>query len=164
MTTIELVVATSRGDIMANERSSHPALSYADSIATSMQDTLLLVGRVTIGVIFFFYGFNKIFGSMAFSTRGWPAEWFFGPLGAWVELIGGLLLILGAGTRYAALLMLAFMIVATYSNHRYWTYPAAQQGGQQAHFFKNVAIFGGIVLVFVTGAGRYAIDAILRRK
>ena len=59
---------------------------------------------------------------------------------------------------------MAFMIVATYSNHRYWTYHAAQYGGQQAHFFKNVAIFGGIVLVFVTGAGRYAIDAILRRR
>ncbi len=144
--------------------SSLPALSYADSIATSVQDTLLLVGRVMIGVIFLFYGANKIFGSMAYSTRGWPAAWFFGPLGAWVEFIGGLLLILGVGTRYAAVLLMAFMIVATYSNHRYWTYPAAQYAGQQAHFFKNVAIFGGIVLVFVTGAGRYAIDAILRRR
>jgi putative oxidoreductase len=144
--------------------SSHPLLSYADNAATSMQDLLLLVGRVTIGLIFFFYGANKIIGNMPYSTRGWPAEWFFGPLGAWVEFVGGLLLILGAGTRYAALLLLAFMVVATYSNHRYWTYDAAQYRGQQAHFFKNLAIFGGILLVFVTGAGRYAVDVLLRRK
>ena len=38
------------------------------------------------------------------------------------------------------------MIVATATAHRYWQYPAAQQGVQYIFFTKNLAIFGGLLL------------------
>jgi putative oxidoreductase len=81
-----------------------------------------------------------------------------------VEFIGGIMLILGLATRYAAVVMLIFTIIATFSSHRYWNFPEAQQANQNSHFWKNVSMMGGIVLLFVTGAGRYALDAVLLRR
>lgn len=117
-----------------------------------------------LGWIFFYSGFMKTFRFIPYSTAGWPAEWFWGPVGAGVELVGGILILLGLGTRYAAILMMLFVIVATFSSHRFWEMPPAQVRLQQSQFFKNVAIFGGFVLLFVTGAGRHAVDTLLRRK
>jgi putative oxidoreductase len=57
------------------------------------------------------------------------------------------------------------MAFATFSSHRYWTFTdPAQYGNQSSHFWKNVSMTGGLVLLFVTGAGRYAIDRLLMRK
>jgi putative oxidoreductase len=150
---------------MSNELpSSHPLLSCTDAVATSWREFLLFAGRVMLGAIFVLSGTIKNLGIAPYSTRGWPAEWFFGPLGATVELIGGVLIILGLGTRYAALLMMLFVIIASFSSHRFWEFAdPAQFRVQQSQFFKNVSIFGGFVLLFVVGTGRWSIDHLLRR-
>jgi putative oxidoreductase len=146
--------------------SSHPALSYTDGIATLWQDFLILVGRVIVGWIFVLYGWGKLFSipnyAKTFPGRGLP-EWL-AYVAVPVEFFGGLALLLGFATRYAVLLMLAFMLVATFSSHRWWTFPEAQRGNQQAHFWKNVAMMGGMLALFVTGGGRFSIDALLRRR
>ena len=60
--------------------------------------------------------------------------------------------------------MLFFMIVASFSSHAYWSVPDAQRGNQTAHFWKNISMMGGLVLLFITGAGRYSVDAVLGKK
>jgi putative oxidoreductase len=95
-------------------------------------------------------------------SRGIPEV--LGYVSPFVEFIAGVLLVLGLATRYAAIVAFLFMIVATFSSHRYWSYPAAQQGNQEAHFWKNIAMMGGNLLLFVTGAGRYSLDRMLSRK
>ena len=45
-----------------------------------------------------------------------------------------------------------------------WEYPPAQLLGQYINFMKNIAIMGGMLLLFVTGAGRFSVDGWLRRK
>ena len=35
---------------------------------------------------------------------------------------------------------------------------------QDSSFYKNMAIVGGILFVFVAGAGRLSLDALLRKK
>ena len=76
----------------------------------------------------------------------------------------GLTLILGFATRYAALVCLLFLIVATALAHRYWEYPAAQVTAQYNNFLKNLALFGGTLVLFVTGAGRFSVDRMLSKK
>ena len=73
--------------------------------------------------------------------------------------LGGLALLLGAFTRCAALAVLVFTVVATLIGHRCWEIaePAARRM-QQSHFAKNLAIMGGILLLFVTRAGRFSVD------
>lgn len=81
-----------------------------------------------------------------------------------VEFIGGLCLLLGLATRYASLVMLLFVIIASFSSHRYWAVEQAQVANQSSHFWKNVSMMGGTLLLFVTGAGRYALDGVLPRR
>ena len=80
------------------------------------------------------------------------------------EFIGGLMILAGFATRYMALLMLLFMVIATFSSHAYWKVPADQVATQYGQFWKNMTIKGGFILLFVVGAGKFSLDALLRRK
>ena len=81
-----------------------------------------------------------------------------------VEFVIGAALILGIGTRYAALLCALFLIWATALAHRYWEYPPAQVAAQYSNFLKNLALFGGALVLFVTGGGRFSVDRMLAKK
>ena len=70
----------------------------------------------------------------------------------------GLAVLIGFKTRWAALLMLLFTIVATLIAHRFWAYPEAQRAMQQTQFMKNLAIMGGYLFLFVAGAGAWSVD------
>jgi putative oxidoreductase len=141
-------------------------LTHADGVAASLQDFLLLAARVMLGWIFVSSGWRKLMDIPGFvktmPRRDLPE--FLGYVAPPVEFIGGLMLLLGLATRYAAIVMFIFTIVATFSSHRYWNFPEAQQANQNSHFLKNISMMGGIVLLFITGAGRYALDAILLRR
>ena len=146
--------------------SSHPLLSYADGVAVLWQDFLLLVGRVMIGWIFFQSGWGKLFNitgvGKTFPQRGLP-EWM-AYISVPSEFFGGLFLLLGFATRYTTIVMLIFTIVATFSSHAYWSVPDAQRVNQATHFWKNISMMGGIVVLFVRAAGRFSLDNWLRAR
>jgi putative oxidoreductase len=136
--------------------------SLADRWAAGAHDVIALVARVLMSWIFVSSGFGKITGVAAFSAvlakRGVPAPSFMGWLGAIVEFGGGLLILLGVKLRYTAILMILFVIVATLISHRYWEYPPEQIMAQQTNFWKNITIIGGLLFMFLAGAGRYSVD------
>jgi len=151
--------------------SSHPSLSHADSFAASTADAFLLVGRVLVGWLFLASSAGiggKLWNIAGFAgylkNLGVPAPEFVCWIGALVEFVIGAALILGVGTRYAALLCALFLAVATALAHRYWEYPAAQVVGQYNNFLKNLAVFGGALLVFAAGPGRFSVDRMLSNK
>jgi putative oxidoreductase len=132
------------------------------------QNFLLLIGRVLIGLIFVESGWRKLTGMDAFVTslanRHVPYATVLGWIGAGVEFAGGLALVLGAWTRCGALMLIVFTIIATLIGHRYWEIAdAAARRMQQSHFAKNVTIIGGLVLLLVTGGGRFSVDGWRRR-
>src|SRR5215470_18345708 len=142
--------------------SSLPVLSHADGIAASATDVLLLVGRVLLGWLFLASAWGKFMnmgGYVGYLTSlKVPNAEFWSWIGAPVEFLIGLTLILGFATRYAALLCLLFLVVATALAHRYWEYPAAQVVAQYNNLLKNLAIFGGALLIFAAGRGRFSVD------
>jgi putative oxidoreductase len=151
------------------QRSAPGLLNGLDAFARQHQDTLLLIGRILIGLIFLRSGSDKLMNIDGFAAglarNGVPMSTFFAYLGAPVEFISGVTIVFGFGTRYAAVLMTAFVIVATLISHRYWEYTdGAMRRANDINFYKNVAIIGGAFYVFVTGSGRYALDTLLRRK
>ena len=81
-----------------------------------------------------------------------------------LEVAVGVALILGLATRYAAIVVFIFVLVATVIAHRYWTYPAEAQTAQFVQFTKNLAIMSGLLFVLVVGAGRFSVDAVLAKK
>ncbi len=143
-------------------------LGYADALAARVSDTVLLIGRLAMGIIFFQSGFAKLTGLGAFvgslGNRGVPFPDFWGPVGAISEFTGGALIILGLGTRYAAALIVLFVIIATAISHRYWEFAEPARRLQQGQFYKNLAITGGAMFLFICGAGRISLDALLLRK
>src|SRR2546421_502287 len=86
--------------------SSHPTLSYTDSLAASTSDTLLLIARILMGWIFVRSGLGKLMDINAFIAtmpgRGLPG--WLGYVAAPVEFFGGIALILRLATRYVAAL------------------------------------------------------------
>ncbi len=121
-----------------------------------------------MGWVFLTGGWAKLTGIGGFvgylTALKVPAPHFWAWIGASVEFVVGATLILGVATRYGSLLGLLFVFAATALAHRYWEYPAAQQMGQYISFMKNLVIFGGLLLLFVTGAGRFLIDGWLRKR
>ena len=75
-----------------------------------------------------------------------------------IELLGGLALLIGFRTRYAALALAVFTLVASFFFHAYWSLPAEQQMMQQLMFFKNIAITGGLLAFAAFGPGAFSID------
>jgi putative oxidoreductase len=95
--------------------------------------------------------------------NGVPYASMLAPVGACVEFFGGLAIVLGIEVRAVALLMIAFVIVATLISHRFWEFADAARKAQATQFSKNVAIAGGFVLLHVAGGGRYAVERFWRR-
>ncbi len=147
--------------------SSHSALSSADGLAASTSDFVLLIGRILLGIIFVRSGFGKMFdiGAVAASLppRGIPA--FMAYISVPVEFFGGLALLFGFATRYVVVLMTGFMLIATFSSHRYWEFSdLAQRRAQDTSFWKNMSMLGGFAFLFVTGPGRFSLDGLLRKR
>ena len=55
--------------------------------------------------------------------------------------------------------MAAFTLLATVLFHNYWAMPADQQMMQQLMFMKNLAITGGLLVLFAFGPGSLSLDA-----
>lgn len=117
---------------------------------------LLLAARILLGALFLMAGIGKLgdvagFGQFM-ATGGIPAAL------AWpvvlFEIIAGLALIAGAGTRITAFALAAFCVV---SGVLYHFDPADQM--EMTQFMKNMALAGGYIALAVAGAGRYALDA-----
>jgi putative oxidoreductase len=53
-------------------------------------------------------------------------------------------------------------VIAFATAHRYWEFPQAAQTIQYTLLSKDLAITGGLLLLFVTGAGRLSVDEKLR--
>jgi putative oxidoreductase len=128
-----------------------------------VNDLFLLVGRCLMALLFLWFsipkamqgyggGFSKYLGSL-----GVPYPEIMGVVSVAIELLVPIALILGLWPRISALLLIAFVIVATALAHRYWDYPAAQQVAQQTNFFKNLAIVAGLLFYYVSGPGRFAL-------
>ncbi len=141
-------------------------LGLTDGIAAGVRDPLILLARIAMGAIFVMSGWEKLNDLSGFVTaavsRGVPE--LLGYVAPFVEFFGGVLLITGLATRYTSLIMIVFITIASFSSHRYWEAVPAQYVGQFNNFWKNVAMTGGAILLFATGAGRYAIDALLQRR
>lgn len=126
----------------------------------------LLVGRVLLALIFVTAGFSKLTGLQGtagyIGSVGLPAPMLLAVAAGVVELVAGVLIIVGWQARWAALALAAFTAVASVLFHNYWAMPAEQQMMQQLMFMKNVSIVGGLLVLFAFGAGSLSLDA--RRK
>jgi putative oxidoreductase len=129
---------------------------------------LWLLARCFMGGLFVQSGIVKLMGLDAFAAglakNGVPMADTAALVGAAVEFGGGVAIVIGLQTRNAALLMIAFTIVATLISHRFWELADAARRQQAVQFGKNIAIIGGFLLLFLHGGGRFSLDGWRRRS
>lgn len=130
---------------------------------TALQNPLALAGRILLAVLFVPAGIGKITGfagTVGYATAmGMPMPSVGVAVGLAIELFGGLALLLGFGTRIAAVALAVFTLVASFIFHAYWAQPADAQMMQQLLFFKNIAVTGGLLAFAAFGAGAWSVDA-----
>ena len=129
-----------------------------------MGDVWLLIGRILLAVLFLMTVWTGGPAAGYLKSLNYPSPDIMSTLAHVVEWIVVLSLVLGIATRYGALLGLIFVVIAFATAHRYWEFPEATQTLQYTLLSKDLAIAGGLLLLFVTGAGRFSIDNALASK
>jgi putative oxidoreductase len=120
-------------------------------------DTVILIARLLLAQIFLLSGSSKMGAGYAgiqgyMTSMGVPGALL--PLVIALEVAGGLALVIGLWTRWAALALAAFTLVAGLIFHHNF----ADQV-QMIMLMKNLAITGGLLMLYVHGAGRLSVDA-----
>lgn len=130
---------------------------------TSLQNPLALAGRILLAWLFIPAGLGKLTGfagSVAYAaSSGMPMAQVAVAIGLLIEIVGGIALLIGWGTRWAAIALAVFVLVASFFLHSFWSVPAEQAGLQQLMFYKNLAIIGGLLAFAAFGAGSLSVDA-----
>lgn len=124
---------------------------------TLNQDLASLVARLLIAPLFIVFGFEKITGytSSAGYMEAYGLPGFLLPLAILAELGGGLAILLGVYSRWAALALAGFCIITALVFHTAWSGDGGQ--GQFINFMKNIALAGGLLLLAANGPGKYAV-------
>jgi putative oxidoreductase len=132
-------------------------------VLNTLQNPLALIGRVLLALIFITSGFGKVAGFAGtvgyIASKGVPLAAVAAAIAIVVELGGGLAVVFGFMTRWAALALAVFSLVAGFIFHAYWGVPADQVMAQQINFWKNVSIAGGFLVLAAFGPGAISIDA-----
>jgi putative oxidoreductase len=121
---------------------------------------LNLLGRVLLVAIFLPEAWVKIRGydaALAYMVRfGVPGVLL--PLVIAVEIVAPILIIVGWQTRAASFALAGFCLVTALIFHADFANP-----NQELHFWKNVAMAGGFIVLQANGAGAWALDARMRK-
>ncbi len=120
-----------------------------------MEKVSQLVARVFLGHIFILAGFSKI-GAYA-GTQGYMdamgVPGILLPLVILLEVGGGLAIVAGWKTKWAAIALAVFSVVSAAIFHNNFG-----DQTQMIMFMKNIAIAGGFLLLAVHGGGAYSLD------
>jgi putative oxidoreductase len=132
------------------------------------KDEILLIARVLMMLLFVLFGWQKLigFGSTAatFASMGLPLPTLATCIAVGAELGLGMAIVLGFLTRPIAPLLAVYTLATGFIGHPFWNMSGAAQTGAEINFYKNVAIVGGLLLLYLTGAGKYSFDAMVLRQ
>ena len=144
-------------------------------LSTQAPRAVLLV-RIMVGAVFLSEGIQKFLypaelGVGRFIKIGIPYPEVMGPFVGVVEIVGGICLLLGILTRFAALTLFINISVAILSTkipillgHAYWLFslPNLPRYGfwSMAHEIRtDFCMFLGSLFLLIEGAGRWSLDA-----
>ena len=113
---------------------------------------LSLLARIFLSTIFLWSGINKIMNPLAtienMSAHGMPLTSIFLVAAIALEIFGGLSVLLGIKPRWGATMLVIFLIPATLIFHTDFSTEI-----EQAMFFKNLAMLGGLLMLIQHGGG-----------
>jgi putative oxidoreductase len=139
------------------------------SMSQVFRGALTVLGRLMLCTIFFMAAVgNKIphFDHVAkvMGSVGIPAPQFM-LVGAIVCLIAGSLsIIVGYKARIGAVLLLTFLVLATYYFHPFWKLEGQAQQDQMIQCMKNLSMMGAMLFIVANGSGPLSLDSRSQRR
>jgi putative oxidoreductase len=131
---------------------------------TGINDELILAARLLLATLFLIFGWRKLrdyTGTVNQMVQlGVATPVLATVIATFMELPVAFAVAVGAFTRPAALLLFLYTLGTALIGHRYWTVKAADRVDSMDAFYKNLSIMGGFLLLSITGAGKYSIDAL----
>jgi putative oxidoreductase len=129
-----------------------------------VNDELVLAARLLLATLFLIFGWRKLrdySGTVSQIVQlGAPMPKVAAAVAIFMELPVAFAVAVGVFTRPSALLMVFYTLGTALIGHRYWTMTGAAQVDNMDGFYKNLSIMGGFLLLYITGAGKYSIDAL----
>jgi putative oxidoreductase len=132
---------------------------------SGIHDELILAARLLLATLFLIFGWRKLrdySGTVSQMVQlGVPTPVLATVVAIVMELPVAFAVAFGVFTRPAAALMALYSLGTALIGHRYWTVQGADYVDSLDGFYKDLSIMGGFLLLFMTGAGKYSVDALL---
>ena len=129
-----------------------------------INDELTLAARLLLATLFLIFGYRKLkdySGTVSQMVQlGVPMPILAAAVATFMELPVAFAVAVGAFARPSALLMFFYTLGTALIGHRYWTVTGPDRVDSMDGFYKNLSIMGGFLLLYITGAGKYSIDAL----
>ena len=129
-----------------------------------INDELILAARLLLATLFLIFGWRKLrdySGTVAQMVQlGLPMPVMATVVSIFMELAVAFAVAIGAFTRPSAALLVLYALGTALIGHRYWTVKDADYVDSLEGFYKDLSIMGGFLLLYITGAGKYSIDAL----
>jgi putative oxidoreductase len=129
-----------------------------------INDEVILAARLLLATLFLIFGWRKLrdySGTVSQMVQlGVPTPVLAAAVATFMELPVAFAVAVGAFARASALLIVLYTLGTALIGHRYWTMTGADQVDSMDGFYKNLSIIGGFLLLSITGAGKYSIDAL----
>lgn len=130
----------------------------------SAKSLVLLLARVFLITLFLIFGFSKLTGFEGtvqyMNMLHAPLPTLSAMIAVVAEAFLGLLILIGFYTRPIAVLLALYTLGTAMIGHAYWhtTGNMMQDLNTKIHFFKNMSIMGGFLLLAVAGPGAISVD------
>lgn len=145
-------------------------------LATDPNNTAAFVARMTLAIVVFPHGAQKLFGwfggygftnTLNYLTGGPNLPWIIALLVILIESIGALLIFVGYATRIAAVCTFGNFLGVMWHSHLdqgfFMNWRREPDTSEGFEFF--LLILGLSIILFITGGGRWSVDAeIMKRR
>ena len=129
-----------------------------------INDEIILAARLVLAILFLIFGWRKLRDysgtvSQMVQEEGLRMPRLAAAVSIFMELPVAFAVAVGAFTGPSAVLLALYSLGTALVGHHYWTVKGAGYVDSMEGFYKDLSIMGGFLLLSVTGAGKYSIDA-----
>lgn len=132
------------------------------TLLAGYRDGLILVARLLLMALYVIFGWSKLMDFAPTVTYmasvGVPMPTVTAAVAVIMEFFVGLSIVIGFYTRPLALLLGFYTLGAALIGHAFWNMDDPERTAVMIHFYKNVSIAGGLLLLCLIGPGRYSLD------
>jgi putative oxidoreductase len=132
------------------------------SLFERYRDVLLLIARILLMALFVIFGWDKFLnfsGTADYMEQvGLPFATLASLIALFMELVVGVAILLGFYTRPLAFALCLYTLITALLGHRFWALTGGLRLDTMIHFYKNMGIAGGLLLLCLAGPGRFSFD------